>query len=141
MEVDPIADNQTNVVIAELMTRKDGDVTLCRAVAALLAQAQKQAKELLEIRSSLWSPDALDRRIDSRHALLCESCPARKHLEKIEEEREKEKTVPHWWQVLFSKDGLLIIVVLLFALMCMYMVLGQQGYHDVTTTLHTGGTK
>lgn len=137
MEVDPIAENQTNVVIAELMTRKDGDITLCHAVAALLSQSQKQARELLEIRSSLWSPDALDRRIDSRHSAMCDACPARQKM--LEEEREAKKSA--WWHMVFSKDGLLIIVVLLFALMCMYMVLGQQGYRDVTTTLHTGGTK
>ena len=140
MDVDPIAENQTNVVIAELMTRKDGDTTLCRAVAALLAQSQKQARELLEIRSSLWSPDALDRRIDSRHSTMCEACPARQRM--LEEEKEASKRHHgSWWYMVFSKDGLLLIVVLLFALMCMYMVLGQQGYHDVTTTLHTGGTK
>lgn len=133
MEVDPIADNQTNVVIAELMTRKDGDTTLCRAVAALLAQAQKQAKELLEIRSSLWAPDALDRRIDSRHALLCESCPVKKSFEQAE----SAKSASHWWQLVFSKDGLFALIVIFFALMCMYMVLGQQGYRDVTTTLQT----
>lgn len=37
----------------------------------------------------------------------------------------------------FTKDGLLTLVVILFALMCMYLALGRQGYYDVTRIMET----
>lgn len=131
MEVDPIADNQTAVVIAELMTRKDGDITLSHAVAALLAHAQKSAREIQDIKDSLWSPSALDERIDSRF----------RELMKAENEARSAANKGSAWRLLFSKDGLLVFVVVLFALMAMYVIIGKEGYSDVTHTVHTIGVQ
>ena len=129
MDVDPIADNQTAVVIAELMTRKDGDITLSHAVAALLAHAQKSAREIQDIKDSLWSPSALDERIDSRF----------RELMKAENEVRNAANKGSMWRLLFSKDGLLVFVVVLFALMAMYVIIGKEGYSDITHTVHTIG--
>lgn len=133
-EADPIADNQTAMVVAELMTRKEGDVTLSRAVAALLMQSQKQAQELQDIRSSLWSPDALDRRIDARHEETCRKCPARQYYESLQVQERKH---PSMWQILLSKDALLILVIILFALMSIYVIIGKDGYDSVTGTVNS----
>lgn len=132
MEVDPIADNQTAVVIAELMTRKDGDITLSHAVAALLAHAQKSAREIQDIKDSLWSPSALDERIDSRFREL---------MKAEEESRRITASKSSAWRLLFSKDGLLVFVIVLFALMAMYVIIGKEGYSDVTHTVHTLGVQ
>lgn len=144
MEMDPIAENQTSVMIAKLTTRTDGDVELNHAVAALLSASQRQAKELIEIKSSLWSPDALDSRIAAKHSAECRECVARKWVEdyrkKITADAEDRKK-PSLWSFLLSERGLLVIVVVLFALMCARMVLGPQGYRDVTTTMGTGADK
>ena len=133
-EVDPIADNQTAMVVAELMTRKEGDVTLSHAVAALLIQSQKQAQELQDIRSSLWSPDALNRRIDVRHEESCRQCPARQYYESLQVQERKR---PSMWQILLSKDALLILVIVLFALMSIYVIIGKDGYDSVTGTVNS----
>lgn len=150
METDPIAENQTNVMIAKLTTRSDGDVELNHAVAALLSSSQRQARELLEIKSSLWSPDALDRRIIDKHNNQCSMCSVRKwvetYREKIEADQKDTKKSPGLWTFLMSERGLLVIVVILFALMCARMMLGSDGYKDVTGTMHldkpaNGGTQ
>lgn len=144
MEMDPIAENQTNVMIAKLTTRTDGDVELNHAVAALLSASQRQARELVEIKSSLWSPDALDNRIVSKHSAECNGCTVRKWVEdyrkKLATEAE-DQNKPSLWSFLLSERGLLVIVVILFALMCARQILGPQGYRDVTTTMRTGAEK
>lgn len=140
MEVDLIAENQTSVMITKLTTRTDGDVELNHAVAALLSASQKQAKELLEIKSSLWAPDALDHRIAEKHAESCRECSVRQWVEEHRKTIETEDCKkPSLWSFLLSERGLLVMVVILFALMCMRQILGPQGYRDVTSTMKAAG--
>lgn len=147
MEPDPIAENQTDVTISLLMARKDGDVVMSRAVAALLAHSKKLGAELQEVKSSMWSPDALDRRIKENHETGCRECTVRKWVEDYQkqlehDDRERAKAAkPSLWSFLLSERGLLVIVVILFALMCARTILGPQGYYDVTHTMKESGER
>jgi len=153
MNIDPIADNQTELTIATLNSRTDGDPLLNKAVAAILLALTKQSEELsrqsadlVQMKQSLWKPNDLENLIDRRHLSACKECPTRKMVELWEAERqhavsEKAKSQQGGttlWSFIFSERGLLIIVVILFALMCARLTLGPQGYSDVTTTMRAG---
>lgn len=141
MEPDPIAENQTDVTIATLMARKDGDLLMNQAVASTLAYVKRLGAELTEVKASLWSPDALDRRIEAKHESKCRGCTVRKWVEdyrrKLDDEKEKRTAAakPSLWSFLLSERGLLVIVVVILTLAFVRMSLGQQGYRDVTQPL------
>lgn len=143
MEPDPIAENQTDVTIATLMTRDEGDPLMNKAVASLLAYTKKLGMELAEVKASLWSPDALDRRIEMKHESECRGCSVRKWVEDYKrqlEDKSKQAAVskPSLWSFLMSERGLMFmmfIVIVFLTLMCARLVLGQEGYRDVTHTM------
>ena len=148
MENDPIAENQTDVTIATLMARKDGDLLMNQAVAATLAYMKKLGNELAEVKSSLWSPDALDKLIKSKHDSECRECGVRKWVEnyqrKLEHDGEEKARAPKpsLWSFLLSERGLLVVVILVITFAYVRLTLGQQGYKDVTGTasqLMSGG--
>lgn len=132
MEPDPIAENQTDVTIATLMTRADGDPLMNRAVASVLAYTKRLGAEMAEIKASLWSPDALDRMIATKHKSACGECEVRKWmLEHQRETKDQETRKPSLWSFLLSERGLLVIVVIIVTLAYARLTLGQQGYRDV----------
>lgn len=141
MEPDPIAENQTDVTIATLMARKDGDLLMNQAVASTLAYVKKLGSELTEVKASLWSPDALDKRIEAKHESECRGCSVRKWVEdyrkKLDDDKEKRAAAarPSLWSFLLSERGLLVIIVVIVTLAYVRLTLGQQGYHDVTQPL------
>lgn len=132
VEPDPIAENQTDVTIATLMKRDDGDVLMNRAVAALLAYTKKLGAEVADIKSSMWTPDALDSKIKSVHANECKECPVRKWFDS---QQRTAAAKPSLWSFLLSERGLLVIVVIIMTLAYVRLTLGQQGYRDVTQPL------
>lgn len=135
METDPIADNQTELMINKLLNRNEGDPLLNQAVAAMLLSMTKLMGEVANIKRDLWKPDELDKRIDQHHSRACLECPTRKMVEYWDKQRkQKDDDKRTWVQTIFSKDGLLVILVLLFALMSIYATIGKEGYQTVTHT-------
>lgn len=135
METDPIADNQTELMINKLLNRNEGDPLLNQAVAAMLLSMTKLMGEVANIKRDLWNPDELDKRIDQHHSRACLECPTRKMVEYwVKQRKQKDDDKRTWVQTIFSKDGLLVILVLLFALMSIYATIGKEGYQTVTHT-------
>ena len=132
MEPDPIAENQTDVTIATLMARKDGDLLMNQAMASALAYMKKLGSELQEVRASLWTPSSLDERIKSVHVRECRECPVRKWFDG---QQRTAASKPTLWSLLLSERGLLVIVVIIVTLAYARLTLGQQGYRDVTHPL------
>ena len=139
MEPDPIAENQTDVTIATLMARKDGDLLMNQAMASALAYMKKLGSELQEVKTSLWTPSSLDERIKSVHESECKECPVRKWFDGQQQRTTAPK--PTLWSLLLSERGLLVIVVIIVTLAYARLTLGQQGYHDVTHPLVEGMPK
>lgn len=138
MEPDPIAENQTDVTIATLMTRADGDPLMNKAVASVLAYTKRLGAEMSEIKASLWSPDALDRMIAAKHKSACGECEVRKWmLEHQRETKDQETRKPSLWSFVFSERGLLTIVVIILTLAFVRQSLGKEGYQDVTHTMRS----
>ena len=133
MEPDPIAENQTDVTIATLMARKDGDLLMNQAIASALAYMKKLGSELQEVRASLWTPSSLDERIKSVHESECRECPVRKWFDGQQQRATASKST--LWSLLLSERGLLVIVVIIVTLAYARLTLGQQGYRDVTHPL------
>ena len=134
METDPIADNQTELMINKLLSRNEGDPLLNQAVAALLLSVTKMISEVATIKRDLWKPDELGKEIDQHHSSACLECPTRKFVEYWDQQRKTKEDKRSWVQAILSKDGLLIILVLLFALMSIYSTIGKEGYQTVTHT-------
>ena len=147
MDTDPIADNQTELTINKLLNRKDGDPLLNQAVAAMLLSMTKLISEVATIKRDLWKPETLEKMIDQHHQRSCLECPTRKmvqyweELDKRKKDARAEADGRPWWQYVFSKDGLLVIVILLFALMSIYSIIGKEGYREVTNTVKTHETQ
>lgn len=138
MEPDPIAENQTDVTIATLMARKDGDPLMNQAMAASLAYMKKLGTELAEVKASLWSPDALDRMIAAKHKSACRECEVRKWMiEHQRETKDQETRKTSLWSFVFSERGLLTIVVIILTLAFVRQSLGKDGYQDVTHTIRS----
>ena len=138
MEPDPIAENQTDVTIATLMARKDGDLLMNQAIASALAYMKKLGSELQEVKASLWTPSSLDERIKSVHESECKDCPVRKWFDGQQQQQQQQRTTapkPTLWSLLLSERGLLVIVVIIVTLAYARLTLGQQGYRDVTHPL------
>ena len=159
--IDPIAENQTELMILTLNNRQDGDKMINQAVAAILLSMTKVSAEftgmkaeIQTMKAELWKPKDLDDHIAKVHTEACRMCPTRRFVEIMEiqqkhDEKEaaakketaaKKQDATGWSAVfafLLSERGLLAIVVLLFALMCLRMTLGQQGYQDVTQTMRS----
>ena len=135
MEPDPIAENQTDVTIATLMARKDGDLLMNQAMASALAYMKKLGSELQEVRASLWTPSSLDERIKSVHESECRECPVRKWFDGQQQQQRTTASKPTMWSLLLSERGLLVIVVIIVTLAYARLTLGQQGYRDVTHPL------
>lgn len=116
MLVDPIADNQTESVIAALRRGDADDRMRDNATAALLSSFQKIMGELEGIRQNLWTPSALSDAIDKRHASLCSACPARQYYEN--QKAPAAKKPQHWWEILLSDSvrSFLLILVLVWTL-------------------------
>lgn len=131
---DPIADNQTELTIATLMSRTDGDPVLDRAVAAILNGMQKMGREIGQMKSEMWTKDALTRFVDARHAVLCQTCPSRKYVESLRtSEGSGRKTT--LMQALTSPMVMLFIVTILSLLLTVYVLVGREGYKDITGTV------
>ena len=138
MEPDPIAENQTDVTIATLMTRADGDPLMNKAVASVLAYTKRLGAEMAEIKASLWSPDALDHMIAAKHKSACGECEVRKWmLEHQRESKDQETRKLSLWSFVFSERGLLTIVVIILTLAFVRQSLGKDGYQDVTHTMRS----
>ena len=155
--IDPIAENQTELMILTLNNRQDGDKMINQAVAAILLSMTKVSAEftgmkaeIQTMKAELWKPKDLDDHIAKVHTEACRMCPTRRFVEIMEiqqkhDEKEaaaKKQAATGWSAVfafLLSERGLLAIVVLLFALMCLRMTLGQQGYQDVMQTMRSAG--
>ena len=135
MAADPISDNQTELMISRLSNRTDGDPLLNQAVAAMLLSLTKLIDEVANIKRSLLANETLERMIEEHHKRLCDKCQVKADVAALKASRTKPAK---WWQAAFSKDGLLVIVVLLFALMCVYATIGREGYRTVTGTLRSG---
>lgn len=137
MDPDPIAENQTDVTIATLMARKDGDLLMNQAMASALAYMKKLGSELQEVKESLWTPSSLDERIKSVHESECKDCPVRKWFDGQQQQQQQRTTAPKptLWSLLLSERGLLVIVVIIVTLAYARLTLGQQGYRDVTHPL------
>ena len=133
MDPDPIAENQTDVTIATLMARKDGDLLMNQAMASALAYMKKPGSELQEVKASLWTPSSLDERIKSVHESECRECPVRKWFDGQQQRTTASK--PTLWSLILSERGLLVIVVIIVTLAYARLTLGQQGYRDVTHPL------
>ena len=140
MEPDPIAENQTDVTIATLMARKDGDLLMNQAMASALAYMKKLGSELQEVKESLWTPSSLDERIKLVHTSECKECPVRKWFDG-QQQQKTASSKPTVWSFLLSERGLLVIVVIIVTLAYTRLTLGPQGYHDVTHTLVDGMPK
>ena len=134
MDPDPIAENQTDVTIATLMARKDGDLLMNQAMASALAYMKKLGSELQEVKASLWTPSSLDERIKNVHAGECKECPVRKWFDGQQQRTTAPKPTT-LWSLLLSERGLLVIVVIIVTLAYARLTLGQQGYRDVTHPL------
>ena len=135
MDQDPIADNQTELMINKLLSRNDGDQLLNQAVAALLLSVTKVISGVATIKLDLWKPDELAKKINQHHNIACLECPTRKLVGYWDQQRKtKDDDKRSWIQAIFSKDGLLIILALLFALMSIYSTIGKEGYQTVTHT-------
>lgn len=132
MEPDPIAENQTDVTIATLMARKDGDLLMNQAMASALAYMKKLGSELQEVKASLWTPSSLDERIKSVHESECRECPVRKWFDG---QQRTTASKPTLWSLLLSERGLLVVVVIIVTLAYARLTLGPQGYRDVTHPL------
>ena len=132
MEPDPIAENQTDVTIATLMARKDGDLLMNQAMASALAYMKKLGSELQEVKASLWTPSSLDERIKSVHESECRECPVR---EWFDGQQRTPASKPTLWSLLLSERGRVVLGVVIMALADGRLTLGQQGYHDVTHPL------
>ena len=135
MDPDPIAENQTDVTIATLMARKDGDLLMNQAMASALAYMKKLGSELQEVKESLWTPSSLDERIKSVHESECKDCPVRKWFDGQQQQQRTTAPKPTLWSLLLSERGLLVIVVIIVTLAYARRTLGQQGYRDVTHPL------
>lgn len=77
-DVDIIANSQTESVLAALDRGDADDKIRDQVSAALLRALTSVIKELGEIKSNLWQPEALKRLIDERHDRRCQDCPAKK---------------------------------------------------------------
>lgn len=141
VENDPIAENQTELTIAKLTNRQEGDPLLNQAVAAILLSLTKLTAEMAAVKRDLWKPNDLENLIDKRHLSACKECPTRKTVELWEAERQHDirerakNSQQGFWSLLFSKEGILIIVILLFALLSIYMTAGRDGYNDIVNTV------
>ena len=87
MDQDPIADNQTELMINKLLNRNEGDPLLNQAVAVLLLSVTKMISEVATIKRDLWKPDELGKEIDQHHSSACLECPTRKIVEYWEQQR------------------------------------------------------
>lgn len=130
MLVDPIADNQTESVIAALRRGDADDRMRDNATAALLSSFQKIMGELEGIRQNLWTPSTLSDAIDKRHASLCGACLARQHYEG--RTAPSSKKPQHWWEMLFSEAvrSFLLILILIWTL-----VVTTQGQENAKAIL------
>ena len=102
--IDPIAENQTELMILTLNNRQDGDKMINQAVAAILLSMTKVSAEftgmkteIQTMKAELWKPKDLDEHIEKIHAESCRMCPTRRFVEIMEmqqkhDEKEAGKT-------------------------------------------------
>lgn len=136
-DYDPIAENHTDKVIAELEARDDGDPLVNKALAAALRFMQKQGARMDEMDRKLWSVDELERVIDQRHNNACANCSAKKFIE--EQRKPKQATL---LQLLLNPAFVVSVIALVAVFMMLRMLGGQVAYKDVTGTagqIMTGG--
>lgn len=133
-EYDPIAENQTDQVIAELNTRADGDPLVNKALAAALRYMQKQGAKMDDMEKKLWTESDLDRIITQRHNALCANCPAKRAAEQASSPSKQHTT---WISVLTNPSFVLSAIALLTVLMMLRMLGGQVAYRDVIQTPQT----
>lgn len=132
---DPMAENQTEQTIITLMNG-DADVkTRDHALAAALSSMQKLIMKVNQIDSNLWRPQDLEKIIDERHKIICESCPLRKYAQKQQSPNsasESDDKRKPWWTVVTSPVVMMFFLALLAMFVATYALVGRQGFEDVT---------
>lgn len=146
MGKDIIAENQTEQMI-QLLLNGDADAKAQQvALAAVLRATMDQAKELEEIKRSLWKPSDLEKAVDAQLKLKCRECPARKASEKTKEDKEDKADKPNWLITLVTSESFrYFILILMFAWALIVVTSGREnakavGEH-VKTTLTGGAAK
>lgn len=144
MGKDIIAENQTEQMI-QLLLNGDADAKAQQvALAAVLRATMDQAKELEEIKRSLWKPSDLEKAVEAQLKLKCRECPARKAAEDADPASKKSgEDKPNWLITLVTSESFrYFILILMFAWALIVVTSGREnakavGEH-VKTTL-TGG--
>ena len=160
-DVDIIANSQTESVLAALDRGDADDKIRDRVSAALLRALTSVIKELGEIKSNLWQPEALKRFIDERHDRRCQDCPARKWADDqraaqllqakqaAQAANSAGKTQPEggfqWVLHLMGNSSFQFFVLLLFLIGAfIYLTTGKSGVDaakDTVTTVIKGGAQ
>ena len=150
MGKDIIAENQTEQMI-QLLLNGDADAKAQQvALAAVLRATMDQAKELEEIKRSLWKPSDLEKAVDAQLRLKCRECPARKAAEapdaSSKKPKEDKEDKPNWLITLVTSESFrYFILILMFAWALIVVTSGREnakavGEH-VKTTLTGGAAK
>lgn len=147
MGKDIIAENQTEQMI-QLLLNGDADAKAQQvALAAVLRATMDQAKELEEIKRSLWKPDDLEKAVEAQLKLKCRECPARKVAEDADPASKKSGgDKPHWLITLVTSESFrYFILILMFAWALIVVTSGREnakavGEH-VKSTLSGGAAK
>lgn len=126
---DPIADSQTEAVIAKLRRGEGTDALRDEVSAALLSSMSKLIGEVAEIKENIWKSSDLRKAIDERHAAACANCPARKMAD--EQSRQKSNIVSH----LVSPTVMIFVIAVLSLLTAIYATIGRHGFDAVTDTV------
>ena len=163
-DVDIIANSQTESVLAALDRGDADDKIRDRVSAALLRALTSVIKELGEIKSNLWQPEALNRLIDDRHDRRCRDCPAKKWADDqraaqllqaqqaaqaAQADKPAGKAQPEsgfqWVLHLMGNSSFQFFVLLLFLIGAfVYLTAGKGGVDaakDSVRTVISGGTK
>lgn len=121
---DPIADSQTEAVIAKLRRGEGTDTLRDEVSAALLSSMTKLIAEVAEIKSNLWNPTDLRRVIEERHRALCAECPVRHPT--------NDSRKPDLISKVFSSTTMFFVIAVLSLLAAIYATTGKQGLDSVT---------
>jgi hypothetical protein len=162
-DVDIIANSQTESVLAALDRGDADDKIRDQVSAALLRALTSVVKELGEIKSNLWQPEALNRLIDDRHDRRCRDCPAKKwaddqraaQLLQAQQAQAAQVAKPagkaqpegglQWFLHLVENSGFQFFVLLLLLIGAfIYLTTGKGGVDaakDSVRTVISGGTK
>lgn len=126
---DPIADSQTEAVIAKLRRGEGTDTLRDEVSAALLSSMSKLIDEVSEIKANIWKSSDLRKAIDERHAEACANCPARRMAD------EQSTHKPDLIARLVSPTVMIFVIAVLSLLTAIYATVGRHGFDAVTDTV------